>query len=61
MPVQTALSPEEYITLERKAIPTYDTIRSEYVNGKIVAMSGTSRAHSLISINISAGELRIFF
>ena len=55
--VQTDLGPEEYITLERKAIPTDDTVRSEYVNGKIVAMSGASRAHNLISINIS-GELR---
>ncbi len=55
--VQTYLSPEEYITLERKAIPTYDTVRSEYVNGKIVAMSGASRAHNLILFNIS-GELR---
>ncbi len=55
--VQTYLSPEEYITLERKAIPTYHTVRSEYVNGKIVAMSGASRAHNLISFNIS-GELR---
>ena len=52
--VQTYLSPEEYITLERKAIPTYDTVRSEYVKGKIVAMSGANRAHNLISGNISA-------
>ena len=56
--VQTYLSPEEYITLERKAIPDANTVRSEYVNGKIVVMSGASRAHNLISINIS-GELRI--
>ena len=55
--VQTYLSPEEYITLERKAIPTYDTVRSEYVKGKIVAMSGASRAHNLISGNFF-GELR---
>ena len=54
--VQTYLSPEEYITLERKAIPTYDTVRSEYVKGKIVAMSGASRAHNLISGNF-LGEL----
>ena len=54
---QTYLSPEEYITLERKAIPTYDTVRSEYVKGKIVAMSGASRAHNLISGNF-LGELR---
>ena len=55
--VQTYLSPEEYITLERKAIPDANTVRSEYVNGKIVAMSGASRAHNLISGNIF-GELR---
>lgn len=55
--VQTYISPEEYITLERKAIPDANTVRSEYVNAKIVAMSGASRAHNLISINIS-GELR---
>ena len=55
--VQTYLSPEEYITLERKAIPTYHTVRSEYVKGKIVVMSGSTRAHNLISFNIS-GELR---
>ena len=55
--VQTYLSPEEYITLERKAIPTDDVVRSEYVNGKIVAMSGASRAHNLISGNFF-GELR---
>lgn len=55
--VQTYLSPEEYITLERKAIPTYHTVRSEYVKGKIVAMSGASRAHNLISGNFF-GELR---
>lgn len=55
--VQTYLSPEEYITLERKTIPDADTVRSEYVKGKIVAMSGASRVHNLISGNIF-GELR---
>ena len=54
---QTYLTPEEYITLERKAIPDAETVRSEYVNGKIIAMSGASRAHNLITSNIS-GELR---
>ena len=51
--VQTHLTPEEYIALERKAIPDADTVRSEYVNGEIIAMSGASRAHNLITINIS--------
>ncbi len=52
--VQTYLTPEEYITLERKAIPNAETVRSEYVKGKIIAMSGASRAHNLITVNISA-------
>ena len=55
--VQTYLTPEEYITLERKAIPDAETVRSEYVKGKIIAMSGASREHNLITSNIS-GELR---
>ena len=42
---QTHLTPEEYIALERKAIPDADTVRSEYVKGKIIAMSGASREH----------------
>ena len=49
----TYLTPEEYIAFERKAIPDADTVRSEYVNGEIIAMSGASRAHNLITINIS--------
>ena len=49
----TYLTPEEYIAFERKAIPNADTVRSEYVNGEIIAMSGASRAHNLITINIS--------
>jgi Uma2 family endonuclease len=50
---QTYLTPEEYITLERKAVPDAETVRSEYINGKIINMSGASRAHNLITINIS--------
>ena len=50
---QTYLTPEEYIALERKAIPDADTVRSEYVKGEIIAMSGASRAHNLITTNIS--------
>ncbi|MEA2575226.1 MAG: hypothetical protein QOH93_2524 [Chloroflexia bacterium] len=45
-------SPEEYLALERKS-----ESRSEYVNGGIYAMSGASREHNLISLNI-ASELR---
>ena len=51
---QAYFTPEEYITLERKAIPDADTVRSEYVNGEIIAMSGASFAHNLITMNISA-------
>ena len=49
---QTYLTPEEYITLERKAIPDAETVRSEYLNGEIIAMSGASFAHNLITGNI---------
>ena len=51
---QTYLTPEEYITLERKAIPDANTVRSKYVNGKIIGMSGSNRAHNLITGNIAA-------
>ena len=52
---QTHLTPEEYIAFERKAIPDGDTVRSEYVKGKIIAMSGASREHNIIAGNIYAG------
>ena len=45
-------TPEEYLALERKA-----DYKSEYINGQIYAMSGASREHILISVNL-AGELR---
>ncbi len=51
--IQTRLTPEEYLTRERKAIS-----KSEYVLGKIVAMAGASYQHTLITMNIS-GELYI--
>ena len=54
---QTSLTPQEYIALERKPLPDADTVRSEYLNGEIIAMSGASFAHNLITANIS-GELR---
>jgi Uma2 family endonuclease len=50
------LSPEEYLALERRA-----ETKSEYYDGEIVAMSGASRAHSLIVGNAFAslhGQLR---
>jgi Uma2 family endonuclease len=45
---QSDLTPEEYLALERKA-----TTKSEYINGQIYAMSGASREHNLITMNIS--------
>lgn len=52
---QTAYSPEEYLTLERKS-----EHRSEYVNGRVFAMSGASREHNLIAGNVFA-EIRTQF
>lgn len=46
------LTPEEYITRERAA-----DAKSEYVDGVAYAMTGASREHSLIALNIGA-ELR---
>lgn len=51
---QTYLTPEEYIALERKTIPDAETVRSEYMKGEIIAMSGASFAHNLVTMNISA-------
>lgn len=45
---QTYLSPEEYIAAERKAM-----LKSEYLSGEIVAMSGASNEHNLITMNTS--------
>ena len=45
---RTYLTPEEYITAERKA-----TFKSEYLSGEIVAMSGASDTHNLITMNTS--------
>ena len=47
---RTYLTPEEYIAAERKA-----TLKSEYLSGEIVAMSGASDAHNLITMNVSNG------
>jgi Uma2 family endonuclease len=44
---QPLVSPAEYLALERRARE-----KSEYVNGRIYAMAGTSRFHNLIVINI---------
>jgi Uma2 family endonuclease len=50
--VQTRLTPEQYLALERQA-----QYRSEYINGSLFAMAGASRRHNLIAGNIF-GELR---
>lgn len=44
---QPIVTPAEYLALERRARE-----KSEYVNGRIYAMSGASRLHSLIVVNI---------
>ncbi len=45
---RTYLTPEEYIAAERK-----ETLKSEYLSGEIVAMSGASDTHNLITMNTS--------
>ena len=49
---KTHVSPEEYLTLERKS-----EVKSEYLDGDMVAMSGGSREHNLIVTNF-VGEIR---
>lgn len=46
--LKTLVSPEEYLRLERQA-----EYKSEYLNGEIFAMTGASRNHNLITVNIS--------
>ena len=46
LPAQTYLTPEEYLTWERK-----QPFKNEYYNGQIIAMSGASRVHNLITMN----------
>jgi Uma2 family endonuclease len=47
----TCLTPAEYLAIERKS-----EYKSEYIDGVIVAMTGASRKHNLISFNL-AGEI----
>ncbi|MDT5121147.1 MAG: hypothetical protein QOC96_629 [Acidobacteriota bacterium] len=49
---KTYITPEEYLALEREA-----EYKSEYCDGEIFAMTGASRKHNLIALNIGA-ELR---
>lgn len=46
------ITPQEYLARERHA-----EIKSEYYRGEMFAMSGASREHNLIAVNV-AGELR---
>ena len=43
---QIYLTPAEYLNMERKAVT-----KNEYLNGQIVAMSGASNAHNIITMN----------
>ncbi len=43
------ISPEEYLALDRAA-----EIRSEYIDGDMVAMAGGSEDHNLIAFNLAA-------
>ncbi len=42
------ISPEEYLTLERQA-----ETKSEYLDGEIFAMSGASRKHNRLNLNLA--------
>ena len=48
--VQTQFTPEDYLAWERKA-----PFRNEYLSGQILAMSGASLAHNLITGNTFNG------
>lgn len=49
---QSHMTPEEYLALERRA-----RFRSEFVAGRMVAMTGTTRAHGLVVLALGS-ELR---
>src|ERR1039458_7517573 len=44
---QPFITPEEYLEVERKA-----EFRSEYLDGQVYAMAGTSPAHGRIALNL---------
>ena len=44
---KTYPKPEEYLAFERKA-----EYKNEYIDGEVVAMTGASRRHNLITINL---------
>ncbi len=47
---QPDYTPEQYLDLERRA-----EYKSEYVNGRIYAMTGASREHNVIALTIASG------
>jgi Uma2 family endonuclease len=49
LPQRKTYTPEEYLDLERNT----DT-RNEYLNGEIFAMTGASRKHNLITVNVGS-------
>jgi len=46
---ESFITPADYLARERRS-----EVRSEYLNGRIYAMSGASREHNRITINLSA-------
>ncbi len=48
-PTEHFITPADYLALERQA-----ETKSEYLNGDIYAMSGASRNHNRITINLGA-------
>lgn len=49
MEPKTRLTVEQYLALERKA-----ETKSEYLNGEVFAMTGATREHNLIVLNVGA-------
>jgi Uma2 family endonuclease len=45
---KTCLTPEEYLAVERR-----NEYKSEYIDGRMVAMTGASREHNLVTFNIA--------
>src|SRR5207253_1326999 len=45
--IKSYISPQEYLRLEREA-----EFKSEYLNGEIFVMSGATRKHNLLTLNI---------
>ena len=45
---KTYLTPEEYLAIERQ-----NEYKSEYIDGEMVTMTGASRRHNIISVNVT--------